>query len=460
MSNNHDWIQQEFNNINFSDPRLNKRFFKIAEELSDRPADSIHSATADWASSKATYRFFDNHDVDSSKILEPHFSSTAWRCSSYKKVIIAQDTTYIDFTKHQKTTGLGRSFKSHGKDIKGVCMHSGLVMSPTGLPLGLSYNKLWTRKESKLSEHKRTSLPIQLKESSRWIECMSKSKELLNVEQIIIVSDREGDIHEAFENSYDLGVDVVIRSNHDRKLDSELKISEELSLLPSQGKHSVIIPGNGSRKEVKTNLEIKFKKIELSSRPNGQVSHQNRHRNNIEIYVVDASDIKNDLNWRILTTLPVEKLEDAKEVLNYYKMRWTVELYFKMLKTGCTIEDCRLGEGGKLVKYISLMSVIAWKLFWMTYISRINPNINCENILMESEWKAAWWLLHRRRIKEGKMKKTDMPNSPPTVREAIRWIAGNGGFKGRKGDGNPGMISFWRGWNRVLVGAEMYELMA
>jgi hypothetical protein len=252
---------------------------------------------------------------------------------------------------------------------------------------------------------------------------MNQSKKLLDVEQIIVVSDREGDIYEAFEQSYDLDIDIVVRSNHNRKLDSELKISEELLLLPVKGKHSVIIPGNGSRKEVKATLEIKFKKIEFSSRPSGQVSHQNRHRKNIEIYVVDASDIKNDLNWRILTTLPVETLEDAKEILNYYKMRWTVELYFKTLKSGCTIEDCRLGEGGKLIKYISLMSVIAWRLFWMTYISRSDPNTSCENILMESEWKAAWWLLHRRRIKEGKMKKSDMPNSPPTLREAISKIA-------------------------------------
>lgn len=222
----------------------------------------------------------------------------------------------------------------------------------------------------------------------------------------------------------------------DRILDSEYKISEELAIEKVRGKHSIIIPGNGSRKELRACLEIRYKKIELSGQTNSQRTQQNKMRNNIEVYVVDASDVKNDLNWRIITTLPVDKLQDAKNILNYYKMRWNVELYFKTLKTGCTIEDCRLGEGGKLIKYISLMSVVAWRLYWMVNISRHNPKINCECVLMESEWKAAWWLLHRRRIKEGKMKKSDMPTTPPVLREAIRWIAANGGFKGRKGDGD------------------------
>lgn len=345
MSNNSDWIKEEFDSINISDPRLHRRFFQIAEELADRPADSIHSACADWASSKAAYRFFDNPEVNSDKLLRPHFESTAWRCSSYKRIVIAQDTSYIDFTKHKKTSGLGRSFMSHGKEVKGVCMHAGLAMTDKGLPLGLSYNKLWKRHHNHISQHERTSLPIQLKESYRWIECIKKSRELLDAEEIIIVSDREGDIYEAFEEADKQGVEIVIRSQHDRKLESELKISEELSLCKVRGHHSVIIPGNGSRKEVKAKLSIRFKKIELSAKPSGQVTHQNRRRKDVELYVVDASDIENNLNWRILTTLPVVSLQDAKDVLNYYKMRWNVEIYFKTLKTGCAVEDCRLGEG-------------------------------------------------------------------------------------------------------------------
>lgn len=459
MSSNKTWIQEEFSTINLSDPRLHRRFFKIASELANRPADSIHSATADWASSKACYRFFDNSEIDSSKILSPHFESTAWRCSNYDKIIVAEDTTYLDYTSHKSTKGLGNFFTINDKEFKGLCMHSGLAMSPSGLPLGLLYNKFWTRKQTHITLNERTSLPLQLKESYRWVECGRQARELLADQQIIVVADREGDIYEVYQDALDKNYDIVIRCRHDRRLDSGLKIAEELALENIRGTHSIIIPGNGGRKEKKVKLSIRFKRIELNSHPQGAKNQHNKMRKNVELYVLDASNDKDAISWRILTTLPIEKLQDAKDVLNYYKMRWNVELYFKALKTGCAVEDCRLGEGSKLVKYSALMAVIAWRIFWMTSISRNDPDISCENVLMKSEWKTAWWLLHRPKVKEGKMKMSDMPSKPPSIREAIRWIAGVGGFKGRKNDGEPGLISIWRGWIKVLVGAEMFELM-
>lgn len=182
-------------------------------------------------------------------------------------------------------------------------------------------------------------------------------------------------------------------------------------------------------------------------------------RSDIELTVVDATELGGELSWTLLTTLPVETLKDAKEILNYYKMRWQVEIYFKTLKTGCTVEECCLGEGGKLVKYNALMSVVAWRLYWSSFISRVDETISCESAFLESEWKTAWLMLHRSYIKEGKMNKSDMPTSPPTLKEVVHWIAGLGGFLRRKGDGEPGVITFWRGWNRLKSGLEVYELL-
>ncbi len=454
------WIEEELSQAKFSDKRLNSRFLKIATDLSDNPNHSIHSASVDWASTKAAYRFFDNDEVESKKILEPHYESTRLRCSNYNRILIAQDTTYIDYSKHFKTTGLGRSFKSHGSDIKGVCQHVGLAMTEKGLPLGLTYNHLWNRKETHISEHKRTSLPIQLKESYRWIECMRRSKERLSNEDIVVISDREGDIYEAFEEAYDLDIDVVIRSQHNRIIEGDQSLIETLAQIAPQGKHEVVIPSSGSRKRQVLNLDIRFKKIELKARPNDQVTHKNRYRDDLEIYVVDASDVDAKVSWRILTTMPVESLGDAIIVLDIYSKRWSVEMYFKSLKTGCGVENCRLGEASKLIKYISLMSIVAWRVYWINFIGRESPDSNSEKVFVESEWKTTWLMLHRKKIKEGKMKKSDMPKEAPSLREAIHWIAGLGGFLRRKGDGDPGLITFWRGWNKMQNGLEVYELMA
>lgn len=453
------WIEEELGRAHFNDKRLNNRFIKVAADLADSPSHSIHSASLDWAASKAAYRFFDNSEVDSQKIMLPHYEATRLRCSNYERIIIAQDTTYIDYSKHPKTKNLGKSFKSHGKDITGICQHVGLALTEKGLPLGLTYNQLWNRKETHQTEHDRNSLPIQLKESYRWIKCMRESKEVLDNKDIVVVSDREGDIYEAFEEAYELDIDVVIRSQHDRILEGDLKITEELSTTKVCGTHKVTIPSSGSRKEQVLNLDLRFKKIELKARPSDQVTHQNRHRDDLELYVVDASDVEAGVNWRILTTLVIKSKEDVKEVLDIYSKRWNVELYFKSLKTGCRIEDCRLGESSKLIKYIALMSVVAWRVFWINFVGRECPQRDCETVFVTSEWKTAWLMLNRKKIKEGKISKREMPKSPPQMMEAIHWIAGLGGFLRRKGDGNPGLITFWRGWNKLQNGLEIYELL-
>lgn len=453
------WIADEFSNISFNDERLNKRFLKLATELADKPSLSINSASINWAASKAAYRFFDNGNIQASKILEPHFLSTAMRCSRYDRVIIAGDTSYIDYTSHKKTKNLGKTGKNQHSSINGICMHVGLCLSPKGLPLGLTYNYIWNRYETKTSEHDRTMTSIQLKESYRWLECIKHSRKLLPNKEIVVVYDREGDIHEVFESALDNDVDVVVRSQHDRKLEDELSLREAISLEKIRGKHKVDIPGSGGRKGRTAELDVRFRKVVLSACPSGQVTPRNMGRSDIELTVVDATELGGELSWTLLTTLPVETLKDAKEILNYYKMRWQVEIYFKTLKTGCTVEECCLGEGGKLVKYNALMSVVAWRLYWSSFISRIDETISCESAFLESEWKTAWLMLHRSYIKEGKMNKSDMPTSPPTLKEVVHWIAGLGGFLRRKGDGEPGVITFWRGWNRLKSGLEVYELL-
>lgn len=457
-----EWIQHELSKADFNDQRLNKRFLKLASELAERPANSIHHASLDWASTKAAYRFFDNANVTPEKILSPHVAATAVRSSGYNKVIIAEDTCYIDFSKHSKTDGLGTSFVSHGKNIKGICSHSGLVMTDAGLPLGLCYQKLWIRKEIHQSEHKRSQLPIQLKESFRWIECMRKARSSMPDVEMIMLADREGDIYELLREAIKLNVGLVVRSQHDRQLcddelDLNLKLSEVITLTKSCGKLPLEIPSCGSRKAAKINLDIRFTKIVIDPHPNGVKTPRTKNREELELYVVDATELGGELSWRLLTTIPVNNLDDAKEVLRLYKMRWKIELYFKTLKTGCTIEDCRLGDASKLMNYISLMSIIAWRLFWMNLIAREDQNVSCEVALTKAEWKVAWMLLNRKKIKEGLISKKP-PDKAPTLREAIRWIAGTGGFLGRKSDGEPGIITFWRGWKEVLVGLEIYEI--
>ena len=146
------------------------------------------------------------------------------------------------------------------------------------------------------------------------------------------------------------------------------------------------------------------------------------------------------LEWLLLTNTPVATFADALQVVQWYCSRWQIEVYHKVIKSGCKVEDCRLKTADRLQNYIALMNVIAWRLLWLTYINRAEPNLPCTAILTPTEWESLYMRIH---------KTTQLPESIPTVRQAVRWIAQLGGFLGRKGDGEPGVVVIWRGWQRL-----------
>ena len=153
------------------------------------------------------------------------------------------------------------------------------------------------------------------------------------------------------------------------------------------------------------------------------------------------------LDWLLLTNVPIQTWQDATERIGWYCLRWLIESWHKILKSGCTVEDCRLESAERLKPYLTLMSIIAWRLFWLTHINRQLPDASCTMILADHEWKALYTTIYRRVL---------LPPTPPTVRQAVRWIAQLGGFLGRKGDGQPGITTIWRGWSRLTDLADLY----
>jgi hypothetical protein len=192
-------------------------------------------------------------------------------------------------------------------------------------------------------------------------------------------------------------------------------------------------------------LEVKFAHVQLRRNRTKKMDYSECPPL-IASYVVWVKETKppegvEPLEWMLLTNVPVESLEDAIERVKWYKLRWHIESFHKVLKSGCNVELCRLETADRLERYLTLFSVIAWRLYWMTHISRASPATSCAELLADHEWKALYC----------KIKKTrELPPSPPTMREAIRWIASLGGFLGRKGDGEPGITTTWRGWQRLI----------
>lgn len=464
------WVESELTFADFSELRLNKRFQILAKQLAEFPTLSINKASTDWAASKAAYRFFQNPKVNYQKIIEPHILSTALRTKGHDRIVVVQDTSFIDFSKHTKTSDLGRLHTFvDGDELKGLALHAGLALTEKGLPLGLIFEKMWARQKQNIKGHEHTKISIEEKESFRWLEALRQANELAHEDtEVIMVCDREADIYELFEESLDLGMGLVVRLQHDRVLDDEefgeLRILDRLGLEKICGTVTIEIPSSGARKARKAELQIRFTKVTLASCPRGIKTKRVAHRSDIDLWVVDLREANppkgiEPLCWTLVSTLEVNGKEDALQIMRYYKMRWTIEIYFKTLKSGCGIELCRLDDGLKLMSYIALKSVIAWRLLWMTYLNRHTPEVSCEIFLTESEWKTLWLKKHSRKIKSGEMQPIP-PKNPPTVYEAVRWIAMQGGFLGRKGDGEPGIKSIWTGWLKLMSAVDVYEMLA
>ncbi len=230
------WLEEELLSANFNEIRLNKRFHLLARELSQQPSLPINQASSDWAATKGAYRFFQNSKVDYQKIISPHILNTSLRTQGQSRVIVVQDSSLLDFSKHHKTMGLGmiHSF-GNGDGLRGLKMHAGLALTEKGVPLGLLFERIWARQKQTLKGHAHKKLSIEKKESFQWIEGLRASSELIDSSaEIIMVCDREADFYELFEEAIDLGVGLIVRLQYDRVLNDEdfddIKIYDRLGL--------------------------------------------------------------------------------------------------------------------------------------------------------------------------------------------------------------------------------------
>jgi len=155
------------------------------------------------------------------------------------------------------------------------------------------------------------------------------------------------------------------------------------------------------------------------------------------------------LRWLLLTTVEVTDLESAAEKLRWYALRWQIEVFHRTLKSGCRMEDRQLRDADRLEACLAIDMVVAWRIVHLTKLGRETPEVACTVYFEDIEWKALVGFVHRNPIP---------PSKPPSLREAIRMVAGLGGFLGRKGDGEPGSQTLWRGLQRLDDIAEAWHL--
>lgn len=437
----------EFAAVNFGDKRLRKRLIHIANRLSEQPMAPINQAHEDWSSVKAAYRFFKSEKVETRKILEAHQACTADRIKGHRLILAIQDTTLFNYNTHKKTTGLGGIMKCGPNSSKGLVMHSTMAVTTEGLPLGILQQKIWARdpnrslrKDPQLKKVYK-ELPPEKKESGKWFEGLKETLSIVpGSVRVVTVADRESDIYDFIVEGIQQKTEVLVRVARDKML---RKYNQKLWGFMSQHKVEfyieITVPARNGQEKRKARLAVRFSRVELTPPVS---AHKKEDITVWMVFVKEESPPEkvDALEWMLLSTSCVEKEEEAIEKISWYKARWSIEQYHRVLKSGCCVEDCKLSTAERLKRYLTLMSIVAWRIYWLTHMNRANSNETCDVVLADHEWKALYCKINKTR---------NLPKEKPTVRQVTRWIAQLGGFLGRKGDGEPGPTVIWRGWHRL-----------
>ena len=249
--------------------------------------------------------------------------------------------------------------------------------------------------------------------------------------RLVTICDRECDIYEFFVEAEKLDASFVVRASWDRRLeDPEYSNLWELVECQKVAGHTVVdLPDRSITKERRLDLEVRFAPVTLKAPQRCRRSDKKRLPT-VTLYAVHLKEVnsfsKSDpVEWLLLTNLPVHTLEDALEKVEWYTRRWSIEIFHRILKSGCTVEDCQLETAQRLIRYLTLMSIVAWRIFWMTHIKRTAPTAPA--------------------FQEAPLCYKKLP----IVSQVIVAIARLGGFLARKGDKNPGPTAIWRGWQRL-----------
>lgn len=413
------WAAAEFEEVDLGDKRLDARLVKLSDTLSEAPESPINQACADWTETKAAYRFFQNENVDVGEIMAAHRAKTATRAAAHSTVLAIQDTSYLVYTNHPKTKGLGKMSLKKGQNI-----------------------------------YIQDTLPVEEKESYRWIEALEATTAVPAETQVVTVCDRECDFYDFFKAAEKINTPVLVRAAQNRTLNRASRYAEKevaklwdhMQRQPEAGSYIVEVSAREKTRHCKGRVAraalmgVKFETFRMNP-PRNNPKHGSETLPDIQMYAIHVLEKhppegEAAVEWMLLTNRPVRTLDEACERVRWYSLRWRIEMYFKVLKSGFRVEACRLGSAERLARYLSVMSIVAWRLFMVTLIARTHPSRPCSTFLSETEWKVLAIKITRNAAP---------PETVPTIADAVTWIARLGGHLARKWDGPPGTLTLWRG---------------
>lgn len=455
------WIADELKTVDLGDERLDRRFEIVLERLAARPSVSIPAACNGLAETQAAYRFFDNDRVEPGKILRPHQQATLERIRQHAVVIVAQDTTVLELTRPEEKVGGPLSWETQ----IGFHDHVLLALTPERVPLGVVDAEIWARDAEDFHKRRQKGQkPIEEKESYRWLQGYRRACAIAHAAPattVICVSDSEGDIFECFaeaepEADTDMAcrkADWLVRAGQDRSLaSSDASLLTEAAQTPVLHTFEVNVSkrraacGDGKKQKRRQAREARVARCTLrATRLELQAPwRKGRQLRDQAVNVVLVREEnpplgEEPIEWLLLTSLPIDELEQARQVVEYYCCRWEIEIYFRVLKSGCRVEELQLETNERFTACLAVYMIVAWRVLFVLMMGRKCPDLPCDAVLTEDEWQSVYWVV----------KQEPPPKKPPSLQRMVELIASLGGYLGRKHDGPPGPQTLWIGLQRT-----------
>jgi len=448
-----DWIETEFGAADLGDARRTQRLLTLMGQVAARPGASLPEACGSRGQLKAAYRFLANEAIEPEELWASHIAATYERAAGVPVVLAVQDTTELDWGPQSATAGLGPlGAPSH----QGLLVHTTLAFTPERVPLGVVAQAVWARDPGTVGQREtRRQRPLAEKESYKWLESLQavcEARQACPQTVFVSIGDREADVYDLLVAPRPPGVEILIRAAWDRRVEHpEQYLWATVTAWPVAATLPVHVPRHEEQPARQATVSLRYGAVTVRP-PRHRRAEQLPAVHVWAVYVLEEQPPTGvePLEWLLLSSAEVATVAVALERVQWYGVRFGIEVWHKVLKSGCRIEARQLETSARLQRCLPLYSVLAWRILYATLLSRALPEVPCTVLLALEEWQALYCAIHHT---------PTPPPTPPTLRQAVRWTARLGGFLERRGDGEPGVTVLWKGFQHLADLTTMYCIM-
>ena len=442
LKNAEKWAVETFGAAEFGDPRRTDRLVKIAAVLGENPSVSLPRSQRNWADTLGAYRFLNNEAISHEQIMMPHWIVSRSEAEQRSQVLLIGDTTDVNLSTHKTTKGLGPV--GRGNKAQGFFVHSVLAIDAKDKQLlGCMGQEPFVREPAPEKETK-AERNNRWRESLIWEQSIERIGPVPAGTQWIYTGDRGSDVFRFWQRCRALGYDFLTRVAQNRNVlvegeeEQEDQTAEHLKTLarslPSQGVRVLTVPAERGHPEREALVNISWSQVTIQPPLDGTALEQTGMKVSVvRVWEPEPPEGVEALEWILVTSVTVNTIEDAWQRVTWYKWRWLIEDFHKVLKTGCMLEDRCLQTVEAMCNLLGILTPTAMRLLWLRQTAQTAPDTPATEVISKDVIQVVLHLDKR-------------PKATLTARDLWRTIARFGGYLDRKSDPPPGWQTLWKGW--------------